>query len=250
LDSLSIVIPAFNEERRLPETLDRILEWLNRQSLTFREVIVVDDGSSDGTAALVEEYAGTHPMVRLLRNPGNRGKGYAVRSGMLDAAGEWILCTDADLSSPIEEVSKLVAAAEKNAAAIAIGSRAVDRSLVEIHQPLLREYSGRIFNLLMRAITGLPFRDTQCGFKLFRADAAKQVFPLQKQDGFSFDVEDLVIASKLGLPVVEVAVRWRNAEGTKVGLTQGMKSFADLLRIRADHRETSGAPALRARGRQ
>jgi dolichyl-phosphate beta-glucosyltransferase len=250
LDSLSIVIPAFNEERRLPETLDRILEWLNGQSLTFREVIVVDDGSSDGTAALVEEYAGTHPMVRLLRNPGNRGKGYAVRNGMLDAAGEWILCTDADLSSPIEEVSKLVAAAEKNAAAIAIGSRAVDRSLVEIHQPLLREYSGRIFNLLMRAITGLPFRDTQCGFKLFRADAAKQVFPLQKQDGFSFDVEDLVIASKLGLPVVEVAVRWRNAEGTKVGLTQGMKSFADLLRIRADHRETSGAPALRARGRE
>jgi dolichyl-phosphate beta-glucosyltransferase len=250
LDSLSIVIPAFNEERRLPETLDRILEWLNRQSLTFREVIVVDDGSSDGTAALVEEYAGTHPMVRLLRNPGNRGKGYAVRNGMLDAAGEWILCTDADLSSPIEEVSKLVAAAEKNAADIAIGSRAVDRSLVEIHQPLLREYSGRIFNLLMRAITGLPFRDTQCGFKLFRADAAKQVFPLQKQDGFSFDVEDLVIASKLGLPVVEVAVRWRNAEGTKVGLTQGMKSFADLLRIRADHRETSGAPALRARGRE
>jgi hypothetical protein len=109
---------------------------------------------------------------------------------------------------------------------------------VEVHQPALREYSGRFFNILMRAVTGLRFRDTQCGFKLFRADAAKQIFPLQKQDGFSFDVEDLVIAGKLGLEAVEVAVKWRNVEGTKVKLTQGVKSFADLFRIRADHRRT------------
>ena len=250
MDSLSIVIPAYNEARRLPQTLDRILDWLKQQALPFSEIVVVDDGSPDSTPALVEEYARAHRGVRLLRNPGNRGKGYAVRHGALDATGNWILSTDADLSTPIEEVSKLFQAAEKHQADIAIGSRAVDRSLVEIHQPLLREYSGRFFNLLMRAATGLPFRDTQCGFKLFRRDAAKRVFPLQKQDGFSFDVEDLVIASKLGLRVVEVAVRWRNAEGTKVSLLQGLKSFSDLLRIRADHRSTNAEQSLRASGRE
>jgi glycosyltransferase involved in cell wall biosynthesis len=238
LDSLSIVIPAFNEERRLPESLDRILDWLKQGHLAFSEVLVVDDGSLDSTAAVVEEYAKTHPSVRLLRYAGNRGKGYAVRHGMLEARGEWILCTDADLSTPIGEVAKLYAAAAEQGVAVAIGSRAVDRSLVEVHQPALREYSGRFFNILMRAVTGLRFRDTQCGFKLFRADAAKQIFRLQKQDGFSFDVEDLVIAGKLGLTAVEVAVRWRNVEGTKVRLTQGIKSFADLFRIRADHRRT------------
>jgi len=236
LDSLSIVIPAFNEERRLPESLDRILDWLKQARPAFSEVLVVDDGSLDSTAAVVEEYAKTHPSVRLLRYAGNRGKGYAVRHGMLEARGTWILCTDADLSTPIGEVAKLYAAAAEQGVAVAIGSRAVDRSLVEVHQPALREYSGRFFNILMRAVTGLRFRDTQCGFKLFRADAAKQIFPLQKQDGFSFDVEDLVIAGKLGLEAVEVAVKWRNVEGTKVKLSQGLKSFADLFRIRADHR--------------
>lgn len=250
MDSLSIVIPAYNEARRLPQTLDRILEWLKQQTLPFSEIVVVDDGSLDSTPALVEEYVRTHRGVRLLRNPGNRGKGYAVRHGALEATGEWILSTDADLSTPIEEVSKLFDAATKQNADIAIGSRAVDRSLVEIHQPLLREYSGRFFNLMMRAATGLPFRDTQCGFKLFRADAGKRVFWLQKQDGFSFDVEDLVIAAKLGLRVVEVAVHWRNAEGTKVSLSQGLKSFTDLLRIRADHRNTNAEQSLRASGRE
>ena len=250
MDSLSIVIPAYNEARRLPQTLNRILDWLKQQTLPFCEIVVVDDGSSDSTPALVEEYARSHSGVRLLRNPGNRGKGYAVRHGALDATGDWILSTDADLSTPIEEVSKLFQAADKHQADIAIGSRAVDRSLVEIHQPLLREYSGRFFNLLMRAATGLPFRDTQCGFKLFRSDAAKRVFPLQQQDGFSFDVEDLVIASKLGLRVVEVAVHWRNAEGTKVSLSQGLKSFSDLMRIRANHRTTNAEQSLRASGHE
>ncbi len=236
LDSLSIVIPAYNEERRLPETLQRILAWLDEQRPVFHEVIVVDDGSLDATAAVVEEYRKSHAAVRLLRNPGNRGKGYAVRHGMLEAGGEWILYTDADLSTPIEEFAKLFAAASEQDAGIAIGSRAIDRSLVEVHQPLLREYSGRFFNLVMRIVTGLPFRDTQCGFKLYRADAAKQVFSRQEQDGFSFDVEDLVIAAKLGLRALEVPVRWANAEGTKVRLSQGLKSFVDLVRIRNDHR--------------
>jgi len=241
LDSLSIVIPAYNEERRLPATLDKVLDWLRVQHLTLHEVIVVDDGSSDRTAATVEEFAQTHAEVRLVQNPGNRGKGYAVRNGVLAARGEWILSTDADLSTPIEEISKLESAAVKQGAVVAIGSRALDKSLVEIHQPLLREYSGRFFNLVMRIVTGLSFRDTQCGFKLFRADAAREIFSRQKQDGFSFDVEDLLIARKLQLQAIEVPVRWANAEGTKVRLSQGLKSFLDLLAIRADHRATSAA---------
>jgi len=239
LDSLSIVIPAYNEERRLPATLDKVLHWLRAQNMTFAEVIVVDDGSSDGTAAAVEEFAKTHRSVRLVQNPGNRGKGYAVRNGVLAARGEWILSTDADLSTPIEEIRKLEASAVQHGAVVAIGSRALDSSLVEIHQPLLREYSGRFFNLVMRIVTGLPFRDTQCGFKLFRADAAREIFSRQKQDGFSFDVEDLLIARKLHLHAVEVPVRWANAEGTKVRLSQGLKSFLDLLAIRAEYRATN-----------
>jgi len=236
LDSLSIVIPAYNEEKRLPKTLDRILEWLPEQHLKFQEVIVVDDGSHDATAGVVDEYGKPPSPIRLLRNPGNRGKGYAVRHGMLDAGGEWILYTDADLSSPIEELSKLISAAVAQNAVIAIGSRAVDRSLVAVHQSAFREYSGRFFNLVMRTVTGLPFHDTQCGFKLYRADAAKEVFSRQDQDGFSFDVEDLVIAQKLGLRAVEVPVRWANVEGTKVTMAQGIRSFTDLLQIRKDHR--------------
>jgi dolichyl-phosphate beta-glucosyltransferase len=235
LESLSIVIPAFNEESRLPKTLDRILEWLREQRFKFQEVIVVDDGSRDATASVAAEYSKPPSPIRLLRNPGNRGKGYAVRHGMLEAAGEWILYTDADLSAPIEEMQKLYSAAAGQNAVIAIGSRAVDRSLVAVHQPIFREYSGRFFNRVMRALTGLPFLDTQCGFKLYRADAAKEVFSRQEQDGFSFDVEDLVIAKKLGLRAVEVPVRWSNVEGTKVTMAQGVRSFTDLLQIRKDH---------------
>jgi glycosyltransferase involved in cell wall biosynthesis len=235
LDSLSIVIPAYNEESRLPKTFDRILEWMHEQHFKFQEVIVVDDGSRDATAGVVNDYSKPPSPIRLLRNPGNRGKGYAVRHGVLDAGGEWILYTDADLSTPIAEVQKLYSAAIAQKAVIAIGSRAIDRSLVEVHQSVFREYSGRFFNLVMRTLTGLPFHDTQCGFKLYRADAAKEIFPRQEQDGFSFDVEDLVIAKKLGLRAVEVPVRWRNVEGTKVTLVEGLRSFTDLLQIRKDH---------------
>lgn len=240
MDSLSIVIPAYNEERRLPNTLKEILRWLSGPTPAFYEIIVVDDGSSDATVQFVAGFAKQHPCVRLLRNPGNRGKGYAIRHGMLEANGDWILSSDADLSTPIEEVAKLHAAAMVQNAPIAIGSRAIDRSLVEIPQAAFREYSGRFFNIVMRLVTGLPYQDTQCGFKLFRKEAAREIFSRQKQDGFSFDVEDLVIARKLGLQAVEVPVRWRNAEGTKVSLSQGIKSFVDLFQIRADHRDTSG----------
>lgn len=228
LRSLSIVIPAYNEEARLPSTLHRVLEWVSCRGPEFGEIIVVDDGSRDNTAALAEGHAG----VRVLRNPGNRGKGYAVRHGMLKAGGEWVLYSDADLSTPIEEVEKLYRAAAESDAQIAIGSRAIDRSLVSVHQSSFREWSGRAFNLMMRLMTGLPFYDTQCGFKLYSREAAQTVFTRQKLDGFSFDVEDLYIAQKAGLKAIEVPVRWANVEGTKVSMSQGMKSFADLLKIR------------------
>lgn len=226
------MIPAYNEERRLPSTLDTVLAWLNASAFADAEVLVVDDGSGDGTAALVEARAAADPRVRLLRNPGNRGKGYAVRHGMSEARGVWILFSDADLSAPIEELPKLLGAAQERKAAVAIGSRALDRSLIGVHQSRWRELSGIIFNLLMRVLTGLPFADTQCGFKLYRREAARQVFERQRLDGFGFDVENLFIARRLGLVAIEVPVKWNNVEGTKVGLTQGLRSFLDLLVIR------------------
>jgi dolichyl-phosphate beta-glucosyltransferase len=229
LETLSIVIPAYNEEQRLPGTLDRIAVYAQHSPIPVEEVVVVDDGSRDGTAALVTARTG---IVRLVSNPGNRGKGYAVRNGMLAARGDWILSTDADLSAPIEELGKLIAAVRQENAVVGIGSRALNRKLVRVHQPVMRELSGRAFNLVMRLVTGLPFRDTQCGFKLFHRDAARNIFSRQREEGFSFDVEDLVIARVLGLRAVEVPVEWSNVEGTKVSLTQGMKSFADLVRIR------------------
>ena len=230
--TLSIVIPAYNEERRLPSTLDIILAWLNTAPYQDAELLIVDDGSTDSTAAIVENRAASEPRLRLIRNPGNRGKGYAVRHGMLEAKGDWILSSDADLSAPIDELPKLLATAEQQGAAIAIGSRALDRTLIGVHQSQWREMSGIVFNGVMRLITGLPFADTQCGFKLFRRDAACRVFKLQRLDGFSFDVEDLFIAHTLGIPTIEVPVRWNNVEGTKVSLLQGIASFLDLLRIR------------------
>ncbi|MCC6392513.1 MAG: glycosyltransferase family 2 protein [Bryobacterales bacterium] len=230
--SLSIIIPAYNEETRLPATLDRILEYLREREWAFIEVLVVDDGSKDKTAEIVREYSSRAAAVQLISNPGNRGKGYAVRNGMLQAKGVWRLFTDSDLSAPIEELDKLLAAAEKEKALVSFGSRALDRSLVSVHQPLARELSGRIFNLVMRVVMRLPFRDTQCGFKLYHAEAAAKIFPRQQLDGFGFDVEDLFLARKLGLKAVEVPVRWANVEGTRVSLTSGIKAFGDLVVIR------------------
>jgi dolichyl-phosphate beta-glucosyltransferase len=193
----------------------------------FAEIIVVNDGSSDSTAA-VASAAG----ARLLDNPGNRGKGYSVRRGMLEAKGDWALFTDADLSTPIAELEKLWDAAERESAAIAIGSRAVDRSLVGVHQPPLRELMGRIFNLAMRLVTGLPYRDTQCGFKLFQTATARRIFSVQRLDGFGFDVEALYIARRLGCRVIEVPVIWNNAPGTTVSLWRGLLAFLDPLKVR------------------
>jgi dolichyl-phosphate beta-glucosyltransferase len=230
--SLSIIIPAYNEERRLAPTLATVRAYLDSSPYREAEVVVVDDGSRDGTAALVEAVATEDARVRLLRNPGNRGKGYSVRHGMLEARGEWMLFSDADLSAPIDELPKLMEAARKQSAAIAIGSRALDRSLVGVHQSAFRELAGNIFNLSMRLSTGLRFKDTQCGFKLYRRDAARAVFARQQLEGFGFDAEHLFIAKSLGLKTVEVPVRWNNVEGTKVSLLGGARPFLDLALIR------------------
>jgi dolichyl-phosphate beta-glucosyltransferase len=232
--TLSIVIPAFNEERRLPSTLDALFQWLDASPYHDAEVLVVDDGSSDATAPLVKTRAATDARIRLLQNPGNRGKGYAVRHGMKEATGDWVLMTDADLSASIEELPKLMQAVETHQAAVAIGSRALDRSLIGVHQARVRELSGIVFNRVMRIVTGLPFVDTQCGFKLYRRDAAREIFPRQLLDGFGFDVEDLIIAKRLGYKAVEVPVRWNNVEGTKVSLWNGVSSFVELFVIRGN----------------
>ncbi|MGQ9633456.1 MAG: dolichyl-phosphate beta-glucosyltransferase [Bryobacteraceae bacterium] len=233
MDSISIVIPAYNEEQRLGSTLDAILSFLNQRTTRSAEILVVDDGSRDGTARVVEQYSAVHPQIRLLRNPGNRGKGYSVRHGVLESRGEWILFTDADLSAPIEELDKLFDAVRRNQADIAIGSRAVDRSLIQIHQSRFRETAGRIFNLFLRLLTGLPFLDTQCGFKLYRRRAAQEIFRRQRLERFGFDAEVLYIARRLGFRCVEVPVRWSHSPGTKVRmLRDSLDMFLDLLRVR------------------
>ncbi len=231
--SLSIVIPAYNEEKRLPETLACVLGYLRRREWSFAEILVVDDGSRDGTASVVERARQAEPAIRLLRNPGNRGKGYSVRHGMLEAKGGWVLFSDADLSAPIEELDKLLEVARTRGASVVIGSRALDRSLIEVHQSAFRETAGRIFNRLMRILTGLPFKDTQCGFKLFEARAAKEVFRRQRLDRFGFDAEVLFIARRRGYRMEEVPVRWSHSEGTKVSMFRdSVNMFLDLLRVR------------------
>jgi glycosyltransferase involved in cell wall biosynthesis len=225
--SISIIVPAFNEAKRLPGTLTKIREYLDRSGWDFSEIVVVDDGSRDGTSAAARAAG-----ARVLENPENRGKGYSVRRGMLDARGEWALFTDADLSAPIDDLENLWAAASERSLRVAIGSRAVDRSLVGVHQPAFREAMGRIFNLAVRAVTGLPYRDTQCGFKLFETAAAREIFSRQRLDGFGFDVEVLFIARRLRYAAAEVPVRWNNAAGTTVSLLRGVVAFLDPLKVR------------------
>ncbi len=230
---LSVVIPAYNEEARLPHTLRRVAEYLDGRG-GENEILVVNDGSCDGTAKVAVDFAAreTFSRVTLLENPGNRGKGYSVRHGMLQAQGDWVLFSDADLSAPIEECEKLLAATGAGYE-VAIGSRALDRSLIGVHQSVFRENAGRVFNLLMRVLTGLPFQDTQCGFKLFSRRAAQDVFRRQRLERFGFDVEVLYLARKLGFSAVEVPVRWNHSEGTKVSMVgDSLEMFLDLWRVR------------------
>jgi glycosyltransferase involved in cell wall biosynthesis len=225
--SISIIIPAYNEEKRLPASLEAIGRYLRDTSWEFSEIVVVNDGSRDLTADIARKAG-----ARVLENPGNRGKGYSVRHGMLDAKGEWSLLTDADLSAPIDELERLWRSSRNENAEVAIGSRALDRSLIGVHQPVFRETMGKFFNVMMRIITGLPFHDTQCGFKLFQTAAAREIFGRQKLEGFGFDVEVLYIARHLGYRTLEVPVRWNDVAGTKVSMTGGVAAFLDPLKVR------------------
>jgi len=228
--TVSIVIPAYNEERRLPLALQQIRDYLTSRRLDA-EIIVVNDGSTDATAQVVEEWQNQLPALRLVLNFRNRGKGYSVRHGMLEAQGRLALFTDADLSAPIEEADKLLAALETHD--VAIGSRAVDRSLIEIHQSRFREFAGICFNWVVRLVTGLPFADTQCGFKAFRLEPARIVFEQQRTEGFGFDPEVLFIAKRHGLRMVEIPVRWAHDPHTKVHmLRDSLHMLAELFLIR------------------
>jgi len=231
MPTYSIVIPAYNEAARLGTTLDRVLNYVAAQRWDA-EVIVVNDGSRDQTPDLVRSHAQSHPALRLLENPGNRGKGYSVRNGMLHAGGEVLLFSDADLSSPIEEATKLFAAI-RSGADIAIGSRWLQPELQAYRQSVLRQFYGRIFNLALRILLSLNFKDTQCGFKAFTRKAAQTIFPLQEIERWGFDPELLYLARKSGLKVKEVAVVWSHSEGTRINpLRDGLRMFAEVLKIR------------------
>jgi glycosyltransferase involved in cell wall biosynthesis len=230
--SISIVIPAYNEEARLPDTLRQIEQYFTTSDWAEHEIIVVDDGSKDGTVKAAQGFAAANENIRVLKNPGNRGKGFSVKHGMLDARLEWCLFTDADLSTPISELDKLVAATRREHTEVAIGSRALDRSLVGVRQSAFREASGRFFNTVMQVAVGLPIKDTQCGFKLFRRDVARAAFARQTLDRWGFDVEVLFIARRLGHKISEVPVRWDNAEGSKLSIWNGATAFWELAKVR------------------
>jgi glycosyltransferase involved in cell wall biosynthesis len=227
---ISIIIPAYNEELRLPKSLERIRAYLDAKRISS-EVIVVDDGSSDGTVQFMESQIAAWPGLRLVKNPGNRGKGYSVRHGTLEAQGKVILFTDADLSAPIEEADKLLAALATHD--VAIGSRAMDRSLIVVHQPWTREIAGMVFNTIVRVVLGLNIEDTQCGFKAFRREKSQIIFQQQRIERFGFDPELLFLAKRNGLTIAEVPVRWANAEGTTVSMWDGIRAmFFEVAKIR------------------
>jgi glycosyltransferase involved in cell wall biosynthesis len=231
---LSIVIPAYNEAKRLPRTLERVGEWVQRKRAVSGleiEVLVVDDGSQDDTANVVVGWQDRIDGLRLIPNGTNRGKGYSVRHGMLEAKGRIALFSDADLSAPIEEADKLLIALEE--ADVAIGSRAVDRSLIETHESAARELAGRLFNAFVRLTTGVRFLDTQCGFKAFRMKRARIIFEQQRIEDFGFDPELLFLARRHGLAAVEVPVRWAHHPATKIHMFRdSLLMFCDLIKVR------------------
>jgi glycosyltransferase involved in cell wall biosynthesis len=230
---LSIVIPAYNEGARIEDALERVMSCVAEQGWDA-EVLVVDDGSKDQTAAIVQRWMKNYPRLHLVQNPGNRGKGYSVRNGLLQAAGDIVMFTDADLSAPMEEAERLIDAIN-DGADVAIGSRWLDRARQTIHQPLYRQFFGRCFNWITRTVMGLPFKDTQCGFKAFRRDAAQVIFRLQTIERWGFDPEILFIAQKLKYEIREVPVTWGHDERTRISyLKDGMKMLEEMVRIRTN----------------
>lgn len=227
----SFVFPAYNESERLTTSLPKVLDFIRQRNLSA-EIIVVNDGSRDDTAAVVSKFAALHPAVRLIENPGNRGKGYSVRNGMLHAQGDVMLFSDTDLSSPIYEADKLFDAIHSGAD-IAIGSRWLQRELQTERQPLLRQLYGRLFNLGLRIILGLKFHDTQCGFKAFTREAAQIVFSRQRIERWGFDPEILFLANKFKLRTIEVPVEWAHDHRSKINpLRDGLRMGREVLQAR------------------
>ena len=233
---LSVIVPAYNEARRLPETLERLRAYLDAEGEEY-EVIVVDDGSQDGTPDLVEQSTALWPQLRLIRLRRNAGKGAAVRAGMLDARGELRLFTDADLSTPIDELSRLRQAIQ-GTTAVAIGSRAVAGAVVEVHQPWRRELMGRTYNRLLQLLALPGLHDTQCGFKIFTAEAAVACFTPLQTLRFGFDAEVLLRARRHGWRIAEIGVHWRHADESRVSpLRDSAATFNDLIRLRLRRRD-------------
>ncbi len=227
----SVVIPAFNEENRLPSTLESVCKFMPELKRDF-EVIVVDDGSSDRTSEIVRAQMASYPELKLITFEKNRGKGAAVREGILAASGDFVLFNDADGATPISEFSRLLTPMERGADVV-IGSRALASSETRVVTSWHRKFIGRTFNTLVNILIVPGVADTQCGFKLFRREAARQIFSLQRADRFSFDVEVLFLARKLGLKIVEQSVNWQNVPGSKVNLIHdSLQMFRDILRFR------------------
>ena len=227
---LTIVIPCYNEELRLPATLERIAAYLPNLG-EDTEVLIIDDGSKDRTAQVAQSFGKMIPNLRVIPNGTNRGKGYSVRHGMLEARGRSVLFTDADLSAPIEEAPKLLDALKTYD--VAIGSRALDRSLISVHESSFREFAGIIFNTIVRMILVLPFVDTQCGFKAFRRERCQILFQQQRIERFGFDPELLYLARHHGLQTVEIPVRWGHSPATKVNMFRdSIRRFVDVFTIR------------------
>lgn len=244
---ISIVIPAYNEAIRLGESLRTILNYLDSKNRNA-EIIVVDDGSKDETALTAErifaEYTGK-TSVRVISYSENRGKGYAVRIGLSAAAGVISLFSDADLSTPVSEMEKIIAPIVNEKADICIGSRALDRNLIGTHQSWIREQGGRIFNLVVRAATKLPFADTQCGFKAFRTNLIQPIVKAGRVDRFGFDVEILLIAFAAKLRIEEIPVRWNHSEGSKVNFrNDSWRMFKEVLSIKNNRRRGFYQPAI------
>ena len=230
---LSIVIPAYNESARIEATLASVLECVETRHWDA-EILVVDDGSTDSTAAIVQKWMARNPHLHLVKNPGNRGKGYSVRNGLLQAAGNIVMFTDADLSAPIEEAELLIEAIDAGAD-VAIGSRWLDKQKQTVYQPLYRRFFGRCFNWVTRKVIGLPFKDTQCGFKAFRRDTAQTIFRLQTIERWGFDPEILFIARKLKYTIVDVPVTWGHDERSRISyLKDGMKMLEEMGQIRTN----------------
>lgn len=237
---LSIVIPAYNEEKRITDCIDTITAYLADQHYAS-EIIAVDDGSTDDTLAILQSLQTRHHQLKAISYPKNHGKGYAVRQGVLAAQGNYVLFSDADLNVPIEEITKLFAALQ-NGAQIAVGSRAAEGAVVAGGRPWLREFGSHSLNLAVRVLAVPGIRDTQCGFKLFEARIAKELFRRSFLDGFSFDVEILYLARKLGYRVEEIPVTWIHRGGSKVRpVRDGLLFLRDILRIRLHNYRLSAA---------